>query len=47
MEKKEMKSLIIKLESYVGNDTSLQVNTTGHPDTDEMFCVITIEVVKP
>ena len=40
---KEMKSLIIKLESYAGNDTSLEVNTTGHPDTDEMYCIVSIE----
>jgi hypothetical protein len=38
-----MKKLIIKLESYEGRDTSLQVDTTGHPETDEMFCIVSIE----
>lgn len=38
-----MKTLIIKLRSYVGDDTSLHVNTTGHPETDAMFCIVSIE----
>jgi hypothetical protein len=38
-----MDKLIIKLTSYVGDDTSLQVNTTGHPETDEMYCIVTVE----
>jgi hypothetical protein len=39
---RKTEQVIIKLESYQGNDASLRVDTTGHPDTDVMFCVVTI-----
>lgn len=38
----EERSLVIELVSYCGDDTRLIVDMTGRPETDRMYCILTL-----